>query len=99
MHLLYDQKPISIFTISADTRIRVEFCNVKMKMRPCQFRHFHNYLNNLSKKLHSRTESVDLLLVKDSLNIQISLNHFLLLCQAVQSVMQKRFDLKEFYQN
>ena len=99
MHLLYDQKPVSIFTTSTDTRISVKFCNVKMKMKLCQFRHFHNYLNNLSKKLNSETESVDLLLVKDSLNIKISLNHFLLLCQAVQSVMQKRFKNNEFYQN
>ena len=99
MHLLYNEKPISIFMTNSDARIRVEFCNVKMKMKPCQFRHFHNYLNHLSKKLHSKTESVELLLVKDSLNIQISLNHFLLLSQAVQSVMRKRFNLKDIYQN
>ncbi|MBA66129.1 MAG: hypothetical protein CMG55_10050 [Candidatus Marinimicrobia bacterium] len=99
MHLLYNEKPISIFMTNSDAKIRVEFCNVKMKMKPCQFRHFHNYLNNLSKKLHSKTESVELLLVKDSLNIQISLNHFLLLSQAVQSVMRKRFNLKDIYQN
>lgn len=99
MHLLYDQKPVSIFTTSTDTKIGVEFCNVKMKMKPCQFRHFHYYLDNLSKKLDDKTESIDLLLVKDSLNIQISLNHFLLLCQAVQSVMQKKFKNKNFYQN
>ena len=49
---LYNEKPISIFTIDSDAKIRVQFCNVKMKMKPCQLKHFHKYLTNLSKKWH-----------------------------------------------
>ena len=66
---LYNEKPISIFTIESDVKIRVQFCNVKMKMKPCQFKHFHKYLTNLSKKIDGSTSSVDLLLVRDNLNI------------------------------
>mgnify|MGYP000326038502 CR=1 FL=1 len=96
---LYKEKSISIFTIENSIRIRVQFCNVKMKMKPCQFKHFHNYLTNLSKKIDGCTDSVDLLLVRDNLNITISLNHFLQLCSAVQTVMSKKFGLKLIYQN
>ena len=45
------------------------------------------------------TSSVDLLLVRDNLNITISLNHFLQLCSAVQTVMSKKFGLKSIYPN
>ena len=96
---LYNEKPISIFTIESDVKIRVQFCNVKMKMKPCQFKHFHKYLINLSKKIDGSTNSVDLLLVRDNLNITISLNHFLQLCSAVQTVMSKKFGLKSIYPN
>mgnify|MGYP001268021545 CR=1 FL=1 len=96
---LYDEEPISIFIIETDVRIRVQFCNIKMKMKPCQFFLFHRYLSNLSKQIHSTTNSVDLLLVKDNLNVTISLNHFLQLCTAVESVMTKKFGLKEVYPN
>lgn len=96
---LYNQKPISIFTIESDIRIRVQFCNVKMKMRPCQFKYFHKYLTNLSKKIDGSTNSIDLLLVRDNLNITISLNHFFQLCSAVRTVMSKKFGLKSTYPN
>ena len=96
---LYNQKPISIFTIESDIRIRVQFCNVKMKMRPCQFKYFHKYLTNLSKKIDGSTNSIDLLLVRDNLNITISLNHFYQLCNAVRTVMSKKFGLKSTYPN
>ena len=96
---LYNEKPISIFTIESDVKIRVQFCNVKMKMKPCQFKHFHKYLTNLSKKIDGSTSSVDLLLVRDNLNITISLNHFLQLCSAVQTVMSKKLGLKSIYPN
>ena len=96
---LYDEKPISIFMIDSDIRIRVQFCNVKMKMKPCQFRHFYEYLINLSKGLDGTTDSVDLLLVRDNLNITISLNHFLQLCTAVRTVMAKKFGLEAIYPN
>ncbi len=96
---LYYEKPISIFMIEEDIRIRVQFCNVKMKMKPCQFRHFHKYLSNLSERIDGATNSVDLLLVRDNLNITISLNHFLQLCTAVQIVISKKFGLKTIFPN
>ena len=55
MLFLYDEKPVSIFMSGDDTRISVDFCNIKMKMKPCQFRLFHNYLFNTSKKLMENT--------------------------------------------
>ncbi len=91
---LYNEKPIHIFMIENDKRVNVEFCNVKMKMKPCQFRLFNNYLGRLSKEINEHTDSVELLLVKDSLNIAISLNHFLQLCNGVQIVMENKFGLK-----
>ncbi|MAI86735.1 MAG: hypothetical protein CMF99_06195 [Candidatus Marinimicrobia bacterium] len=96
---LYNEKPISIFTTEKDVKIRVQFCNVKMKMKTCQFKHFYKYLTNLSKKIDVSTGSVDLLLVRDNLNITISLSHFLQLCSAVQTVMSKKFGLKSIYPN
>ena len=51
MQLLYEMKPISIFTVEKDARIRVQFCNKKMKMKRCQFRHFHKYLSSIIKKI------------------------------------------------
>ena len=88
---LYDEKPISIFMLEKNRRIRVQFCNVKMKMKPCQFRLFHNYLSRLSKRINENTDFVELLLVKDNLNISISLSHFLQLNNAVKTVMVKKF--------
>jgi len=94
MLLLYNEKPISIFMLDKDHRVRVEFCNVKMIMKPCQFILFNNYLTNLSRRLDENTDNVELLLVKDSLNITISLIHFLQLCNGVQTVMTKQFGYK-----
>ena len=89
---LYDQKPISIFLNDDDQKIRVQFCNIKMKMKMCQFRHFNQYLLRLSSEIEQDTDVVDLLLVRDSLNISISLNHFLQLSHAVRIVMTEKFD-------
>ena len=96
---LYNVEPISISFLESDRKIMIEFCNVKMNMNPCQFKHFHKYLTNLSKKIDGSTSRVDLLLVRDNLNITISLNHFLQLCSAVQTVMSKKFGLKSIYPN
>ena len=52
-----------------------------------------------SKKIDDSTDNVDLLLVRDNLHITISLNHFLQLCNAVQTVMAKKFGLKSIYPN
>ena len=89
---LYDQKPISIFLNDDDQKIRVQFCNIKMKMKMCQFRHFNQYLLRLSSEIEQDTDVVDLLLVRDSLNISISLNHFFQLSHAVALVMAKKFE-------
>ena len=89
---LYDQRPISIFLNDDDQKIRIQFCNIKMKMKMCQFKHFNQYLVRLSKQINDGTDVVDLLLVKDSLNISISLNHFLQLSHAVRIVMTEKFD-------
>ena len=64
---LYNQTPIAIFLTNNDNLIRVNFCNVKMKMKPCQFGGFHNYLINKSKSIKGAESSVELLLVKNNL--------------------------------
>ena len=96
---LYDEKPIMIFTIDDDVKIGVDFCNIKMKMKPCQFRLFHNYLFSISKMLDESSDTVELLLVKNSLNVTISISHFFQLFNAVSSVMNKKFGNKIIYQN
>ena len=96
---LYDEKPILIFMKDDDTRIGVDFCNVKMKMRGCQFKLFHNYLFNISKKLIATTDKVELVLVKDSLRVTISLPHFFQLFNAVGSVINKKFGKSIIYKN
>ncbi len=82
--------------INKHNKIDVEFCNVKMKLRYCQFKHFHYYLMRISEKLTSEINTVDLLLVKDNLNITISLNHFLQLLNAVKGVMTEKFGYKNY---
>ena len=96
---LYDEKPIMIFTIDDDVKIGVDFCNIKMKMKPCQFRLFHNYLFSISKKLDESSDTVELLLVKNSLNVTISIGHFFQLFNAVSSVMNKKFGNTIIFQN
>ena len=96
---LYDEKPILIFMKDDDSRIGVDFCNIKMRMKPCQFRLFHNYLFNISKKLIATTDKVELVLVKDSLRVTISLPHFFQLFNAVGSVMNKKFGKSIIYKN
>ena len=82
-----------------DTRIGVDFCNVKMKMKACQFKLFHNYLFNISKKIYGATDRVELVLVKDSLRVTISLPHFFQLFNAVGSVMNKKFGKEIIFKN
>ena len=91
---LYKQNPISISMGSSQKMVNVKFCNVKMKLKFCQFKLFHNYLINKSGKLSSDTTHVDLLLVRDNLNVTIALNHFLQLCHGVESVMLDKFGYK-----
>ncbi|MBH10517.1 MAG: hypothetical protein CMG74_09260 [Candidatus Marinimicrobia bacterium] len=98
MLLLYNAQPISIYLVNRENRIGINFCNVKMKMTPCQFQLFHNYLTNISQSLKESQEKVQLLLVKNNLSITISLNHFLQLLDGVQLVMSERFGKKLYKQ-
>ena len=91
---LYKQNPISISMVNRQKMVNVEFCNVKMKLKFCQFKLFHNYLTNKSGKLCSDTTHVDLLLVRDNLNVTITLDHFLQLCHGVETVMSDKFGYK-----
>ena len=91
MLFFYDEKPISIFMRENEHKIRIEFCNIKMKMKPCQFRLFHHYLTGVSEKINENTETVELLLVKDSLNVTLSLKHYFHLNNAVKTAMAKKF--------
>ncbi len=95
---LYNEKPISI-SINSKNRIKVEFCNVKMSLNPCQFRIFHNYLMGMSKSLNSSKNQVELLLVREELRVIISLSEFLQLCKAVQLVMVEKFGFKSLMSN
>jgi len=95
---LYNEKPISI-SINSKNRIKVEFCNVKMSLNPCQFRIFHNYLMGMSKSLNSSKDQVELLLVREELRVIISLSEFLQLCKAVQLVMAEKFGFRSLMSN
>ena len=86
---LYNEKPISIFMINNRHRIKIKFCSVTMELKMCQFFHFSNYLYMKSKKINADTNQVELLLVRENLTINISLNHFLQLLHGVQIVVSK----------
>ena len=43
---LYKEKPVTISMLSSSKMVNVEFCNVSMKLKFCQFKLFHNYLLN-----------------------------------------------------
>tara|TARA_B100000029_G_C17229420_1_gene834776 strand:- start:48 stop:347 length:300 start_codon:yes stop_codon:yes gene_type:complete len=88
---LYNQKPINIFILDNDKRVNIQFYNIKMKMKPCQFKLFNNYLKKLSSEINEFTENIDLLLVKDGLTITLSLHHFLLLQKGIQTVIKNKF--------
>jgi len=90
---LYNESPVSISIGDKEKLVNVNFCNIKMKLRFCQFKLFHNYLMGKIEKIQLETTHVDLLLVKDNLNVTIELSHFLQLCHGVQSVMAERFGL------
>ena len=64
-----------------------------MRISFCQFKLFHNYLMTKIERIRPETTHVDLLLVKDNLNVTIELSHFLQLCHGVESVMAERFGL------
>ena len=90
---LYNESFVTISIGDKEKLVNVNFCNIKMKLRFCQFKLFHNYLMAKIEKIRPETTHVDLLLVKDNLNVTIELSHFLQLCHGVQSVMAERFGL------
>ena len=90
---LYNESFVTISIGDKEKLVNVNFCNIKMKLRFCQFKLFHNYLMGKIEKIQLETTHVDLLLVKDNLNVTIEISHFLQLCHGVQSVMAERFGL------
>tara|TARA_B100000700_G_C14331120_1_gene528246 strand:+ start:210 stop:509 length:300 start_codon:yes stop_codon:yes gene_type:complete len=99
MLTLYDEKPILIFKRQDDKKIRVEFCNIKMKLKPCQFHQFYNYLFNINRTLDTNSENIELIVVKENLKVIISLNDFLQLSEAMRLVMIEKFGLREALHN
>ena len=91
---VYNQKPVSIFMHEGCGRLVIKFCNIKMKLKACQFKLFNNYLINKSKTISSDTSQVELLLVKSNLTVTVSLSNFLQLMHGVKSVVQKEYNLK-----
>ena len=93
---LYNEKPVIISMKQNKSVFNVEFCNIKMKLKMCQFKLFHNYLMNTSENLTSDTNKVDLLLVRDNLNVTVSIDDFLELWNGVQSVMVTEFGFTRY---
>lgn len=93
---LYKEKPVLISMKQNKSIFNVEFCNIKMKLKMCQFKLFHNYLTNISGNLTSDIYEVELLLVRDNLNVTVSLDDFLELLNGVQSVMVKEFGFSRY---
>ena len=93
---LYKEKPVLISMKQNKSIFNVEFCNIKMKLKMCQFKLFHNYLINISGNLTSDIYEVNLLLVRDNLNVTVSLDDFLELLNGVRSVMVKEFGFSRY---
>ena len=96
---LYNEEPISISFFKSDHQIQLEFCNIKMNLNPCQFKLFNQYLKRLQKGLDSDTKSVQINLVQDCLDIEISLKDFLQLCNGVETALINKFGYKPKIQN
>ena len=88
---LYKEKPVTISMLSSSKMVNVEFCNVSMKLKFCQFKLFHNYLLNKLRNINSDSKEIDLLLVRDNLNVSISLDDFIQLTHGVEAVMLEKF--------
>ena len=74
--------------------VNVEFCNISMNLKFCQFKLFHNYLMNKMRDISGDTKEIDLLLVRDNLNVTIGLDDFIQLTHGVESVMLQKFGYK-----
>ena len=91
---LYKEKPVTISMMNRKRMVNVEFCNVSMNLKFCQFKLFHNYLMNKLREINGETKKINLLLVRDNLNVTISLDDFIQLTHGVESVMLEKFDYK-----
>jgi len=91
MFQLYNKKNISILWVNKKNKISVNFCNIDMKLKNCQFRLFYYYLNNKSKEINGKIKNVELQLVKENLKVKVSLNDFFYLLNGVEMVMKERF--------
>jgi hypothetical protein len=88
---LYNKKNVSISLVNQRSKISVNFSNITMKMKNCQFRLLYYYLNRKSKEIDDQTRNVELLLVKYNLKVKLSLRDFFYLYNGVETVMEKRF--------
>ena len=91
---LYKEKPVTISMMNRRRMVNVEFCNVSMNLKFCQFKLFHNYLMNKLRGVNSGTKEMNLLLVRDNLNVSISLDNFIQLTHGVETVMLQEFGYK-----
>ena len=91
---LYKEKPVTISMMIRKRMVNVEFCNVSMNLKFCQFKLFHNYLMNKLREGNGETKKMNLLLVRDNLNVSISLDDFIQLTHGVESVMLQKFAYK-----
>ena len=91
MFQLYNKKNISILWGNKKNKISVNFCNIDMKLKNCQFRLFYYYLNCKSKEINGKIKNVELQLVKENLKVKVSLNDFFYLLNGVEMVMKEQF--------
>ena len=88
---LYKENPVTISMVNKKRMVNVEFCNISMNLKFCQFKLFHNYLMNKMRDISSDTKEINLLLVRDNLNVTIGLDDFIQLTHGVESVMLQKF--------
>tara|TARA_B100000401_G_C52652591_1_gene646151 strand:- start:68 stop:370 length:303 start_codon:yes stop_codon:yes gene_type:complete len=88
---LYKENPVTISMLNKKRMVNVEFCNISMNLKFCQFKLFHNYLMNKMRDISSDTKEINLLLVRDNLNVTIDLDDFIQLTHGVESVMLQKF--------
>ena len=91
---LYKESPVTISMLDSKRMVNVEFCNISMNLKFCQFKLFHNYLMNKMRDISSDTKEINLLLVRDNLNVTIGLDDFIQLTHGVESVMLHKFGYK-----
>ena len=91
---LYKENPVTISMLNKKRMVNVEFCNISMNLKFCQFKLFHNYLMNKMRDISNDKKEINLLLVRDNLNVTIGLDDFIQLTHGVESVMFQKFGYK-----